>query len=170
MILTGPKIENEVENEAITIFPFSRNMVNPNSYNYRLDRDILVPKDEIIDPKYPMQYDRIEIPEEGYVLRPNKFYLANTFEVIGSRKYTTTLIGRSSVGRLGLFLQITADLGHIGTAHKWTLELHVVQPLIVYFRMRIGQVAFWTNEGEVDLYDGDYKSFSEPTISKFYKE
>ena len=59
----------------------------------------------------------------------------------------TSLIGRSSVGRLGLFLQITADLGHLGKAHCWTLELKVVQSLIVYPHMKIGQVSFWQVTG-----------------------
>lgn len=170
MILTGPKIKEEVKNKNITIDPFCENLVNPNSYNYRLDKTILVPSNEIINPKSPLQYTTVEIPKEGYLLEPNKFYLANTVETIGSDVYTTILIGRSSIGRLGLFLQITADLGHIGTSHKWTLELHVVQPLIVYYNMKIGQVSFWKNYGDVDLYSGEYKQHSTPKISKLYNE
>jgi len=170
MILSGPKIDEEVNNGNITIFPFCEYLLNPNSYNYRLDKTVLVPQDSIIDPKEAMKYTTVEIPEEGYILRPDKFYLANTLEIIGSKKYTTTLIGRSSIGRLGLFLQITADLGHIGTSHKWTLELHCVQPLVIYFNMKIGQVAFWENDGKIkNLYSGEYGKCSLPTISKIYK-
>ena len=72
----------------------------------------------------------------------------------------TSLIGRSSVGRLGLFLQITADLGQLGAKHSWTLELKVVQPLIVYPMMKIGQVSFWVPEGEFSDYDGKYAKYS----------
>jgi dCTP deaminase len=170
MILTGRKIREGVEDGDISISPFDSTLINPNSYNYRLDKNILVAKPGVIDPRLPLAFERREIGESGFLLEPNNLYLANTYEDIGSRRYTTTLIGRSSLGRLGLFLQITADLGHIGTGHKWTLELHVVQPLIVYFRMRIGQVAFWENIGEVEPYDGDYKRFSLPQPSKIYQE
>ena len=90
---------------------------------------------------------KIIIPPEGYVLQPGIIYLGHTYESIGSNTYVPSLIGRSSLGRLGLFLQITADLGNIGTGHKWTLELKVVQPLRVYPKMRIGQVSFWQAEG-----------------------
>ena len=81
------------------------------------------------------------------------------------------LIGRSSVGRLGLFLQITAPLGHIGTCHNWTLELKVVQPLIVYPKMKIGQVSFWYVTGDNKTnYEGKYWKYSGPHISEIYNE
>ena len=114
----------------------------------------------------------ITLDDNGYVLQPNKLYLANTYEQIGSSKFVTPLIGRSSVGRLGLFLQITAPLGHVGTNHKWTLELNVVQPLKIYPLMKIGQVTFWRTKGRKTLTYcmGEYKKYQTPQISKFYKE
>ena len=66
------------------------------------------------------------------------------------------------MGRLGLFLQLSADLGHIGAVHCWTLELTVVQPVRVYPGMRIGQVSFWVPEGDRVLYGGTYGRISEP--------
>ncbi|OJH35768.1 dCTP deaminase domain-containing protein [Cystobacter ferrugineus] len=52
-------------------------------------------------------------PPEGFLLQPGRVYLGSTQEVIGTDTYVPSLIGRSSLGRLGLFLQITADLGHL---------------------------------------------------------
>lgn len=80
------------------------------------------------------------------------------------------LIGKTSLGRLGLFLQITADLGNLGAKHKWTLELKAVQPVKIYPMMRIGQVSFWKVQGEKTLYSGKYDKFSIAKSSEIYKE
>jgi dCTP deaminase len=146
VILTGLEIEAEAARGHIQIEPFRKSLVNPNSYNYRLGDELLV-MPGAIDVRTRPKTHKIKIPEEGYILQPRTIYLGHTYESIGSDVYVPSLIGRSSLGRLGLFLQITADLGHIGTYHKWTLELKVVQPLRVYPKMRIGQVSFWKPKG-----------------------
>jgi dCTP deaminase len=158
MILTGAKIVKEVNANSITLDPFDITMVNPNSYNYRLGEDLLEIEYSTENVQQLPKQNGFKIPKNGYILQPNKLYLGVTHESIGSSKYVTSLIGRSSLGRLGLFLQITADLGHIGTHHKWTLELKVVQPLIIYPRMRIGQVSFWKPDGLEMLNGHQYKN------------
>ena len=171
MILTGKKIIEEVKKGNINIKPFDVNMVNPNSYNYKLGDTLYQVVDKVVDAKVSVHYKEIHLTDEGFVLLPNTLYLASTYECIGSQKYAITLIGRSSVGRLGLFLQVSAPLGHIGTNHSWTLELKVVQPLRVYPKMKIGQVSFWCVQGNKDLeYYSDYWNYSKPEISKIYKE
>ena len=170
MILSGLKIKEEVLNGNITINPFNDSLLNPNSYNYRLGEELLLIENEVIDPKKKCKYKKIKLTKEGYLLEPNKLYLASTIEVIGSDKYVTQLIGRSSIGRLGLFLQITAPLGHVGCKHSWTLELKCVQPLRVYPNMKIGQVTFWCIDGEYNKYNGNYTNYSYPHISEFYRE
>ena len=151
MILSGNKIKEEVKNGNINIEPFDENMLNPNSYNYHLGDTILEIEDEVIDPYVKCVTKKIKLTEKGYLIKPNKLYLASTKEKIGSSKYVTQLIGRSSIGRLGLFLQVTAPLGHVGCNHCWTLELRSVMPLIIYPNMRIGQVTFWKLDGKKDL-------------------
>lgn len=171
MILTGSKIISEVKAGNIEISPFHEEMVNPNSYNYRLSEVLYKITDDVVDAKKPISYERIIIPEEGYCLQPGTLYLGSTYERVGSKIYSMQLIGRSSVGRLGLFLQITAPLGHVGTNHNWTLELKVVQPLMVYPKMKIGQISFWCVSGENDTeYEGKYWKYSEPHISEMYNE
>ena len=171
MILTNCEIAKQQKRGNINIYPFCKSLLNPNSYNYRLDCELLE-FDEILDAKIPNNPKKIILSENGYTLLPGKLYLANTFEKIGSKKFVTQLIGRSSLGRLGLFLQITAPLGHVGTNHKWTLELKVVQPLKVYPMMKIGQVTFWKIKGtkKLNYKDGEYKQFECAQVSKFYKE
>ena len=172
MILSGLKIKEEVINKKIFIKPFEEKLMNPNSYNYRLGYELLEIDDDIIDPKCETKYKKIKLTEEGYVLKPHKLYLGSTLEKIGSNTYVTQLIGRSSVGRLGLFLQVTAPLGHVGCNHHWTLELKSVQPLKVYPGMKIGQVTFWLIDGYIDktYKNGKYNNYSKPHISMFYKE
>ncbi|WP_217561580.1 deoxycytidine deaminase [Streptomyces sp. GbtcB6] len=161
MILTGQAITEAVHRGEITISPFDEAMVNPNSYNYRLGRTLKVPTVEVTDARLDTPCEEIEIPEGGYVLQPRTVYLSTTVEVIGSPLYVPSLIGRSSVGRLGLFLQISADLGQLGACHSWTLEIVAVQPLRVYAGMKIGQVSFWTHEGHRQPYQGYYGHISE---------
>lgn len=163
MILTGPQIARCVANGTITIDPFDPDSVNPNSYNYRLGDLLLASRDELFDAALTPTWEALEIPDEGFTLRAGRLYLASTLETIGSSEYVTSLMGRSSLGRLGLFLQVTADLGHIGAVHRWTLELHAVQPLRIYKGMRIGQVSFWESQGTARQYVGRYSDFSTPT-------
>lgn len=168
MILTGKQIEDEVSKGRITLEPFTEQLVNPNSYNYRLGPVLCEFSDEVIDPRHTPVLKQHIIPEEGFVLLPNKLYLGHTLEIIGSDEYVTSLIGRSSVGRLGLFLQITADLGQLGKAHQWTLELKVVQPLRVYAGIRIGQVSFWQPKGHISsTYDHGYTAHNQPFHNRY---
>ncbi|WP_375354040.1 dCTP deaminase [Paenibacillus enshidis] len=171
LILTGPEIERQVLNNRIHIRPFIKEHINPNSYNYRLGPKLLEITDDVIDPARKVSYNEISLNADGYVLMPKRLYLGSTVEEIGSDHYVTQLIGRSSVGRLGLFLQITASLGHIGSKHCWTLELKCVQPVKVYPDMKIGQVSFWNIEGEnSESYLGKYQNFNSPHVSEFFNE
>lgn len=171
MILTNLEIIKQVNKNNIQISPFSTNLLNPNSYNYRLNYELLE-FDTILDAKTKTNFKKIILSPNGYILQPGKLYLGSTYEKIGSTKFVTQLIGRSSVGRLGLFLQITAPLGHVGTYHNWTLELKVVQPLRIYPLMKIGQISFWKIKGNKKYthLNGSYKKYETAHISKFYKE
>lgn len=150
MILSGPEIRRARAAGEISIEPFDSSEVNPNSYNFRLGDDLKrLAADRAVD-------EFLLGTGEGFLLEPGYLYLATTLERIGSEKKVMTLLGRSSVGRLGIFLNATADLGHVGSVSNWTLELSVVQPVIVYAGMRIGQVAFWEATGPQRQYQGKY--------------
>ncbi|KAJ1683621.1 hypothetical protein LUZ63_021158 [Rhynchospora breviuscula] len=164
MILTGPEIERRVGEGSIVIDPFDPSLINPNSYNYKLGailRESTPPKTKS-GTENARAWVEHRIPGDGFVLMPKRYYLANTMEMIGSREFVPILIGRSSIGRLGMFLQISADLGHLGAVHKWTLEIVVVQPLRVYSGMRIGQVSFWRPSGDIAPYSGYFGTHSHP--------
>ncbi|MQY28792.1 dCTP deaminase [Nocardia aurantia] len=162
MILTREAIRQSVATGSIVIQPFDEELLNPNSYNYRLGRFLKISPRSVLDPLAAVEWDEIEIPEDGVLLEPGRLYLGHTMERIGSKSFVTSLIGRSSIGRLGVFLQISADLGHQGAIHSWTLELTAVQPTRVYAGMRIGQVSFWVPTGEPREYQGRYGSEAKP--------
>jgi dCTP deaminase len=161
MILTGLAIKSAVKSGDVVIQPFNETNINPNSYNYHLDGSLLV----LGDRGKPQR--KVSLLPEGYVLRPGKVYLGSTLERIGSDRYVTLLLGRSSVGRLGIFLNVTADLGHVGSCSHWTLELTVVQPVRVYPMMKIGQVSFWLTASKSPYrYHGLYHRDERPVANR----
>lgn len=170
MILTGPKIHEEVLNGSIIIDPFDPTQLNPNSYDFRLGSKLKVYKNLELDTKHENETETIELTESGIILYPNKLYLGHTSEKIGSEKYVPIIRGKSSTGRLGLFVHITADLIDIGYIGRFTLMLHAVQPLRVLPNMRIGQVTFWKVFGDIKLYEGKYQGSMEPAASQVFKD
>ena len=170
MILTGNEIKKQIRKNKITISPFDENGLNPNSYNVTLGEYLKVYEDEILDSKKGLKTKTIKIPDEGIILQPNKIYLGFTKEKIGSNFFVPTITGRSSSGRLGLFVQITADLVDIGFVGNLTFQLHCVQPLKIYPNMKIGQIMFWKTKGKINLYKGKYQNSIGPQESKIYKD
>lgn len=170
MILSGNKIKEEVINKRITIEPFDEAMLNPNSYNYELGTYLKVYEKEVLDSKKPNKTKIIEIPDEGLVLEPNKIYLGYTKEQIGSDYYVPIITGRSSTGRIGLFVQITSDLVDIGFKGNLTLQLSATQPVRVYKGMKIGQIYFHRIYGKPKLYSGKYQNSIGPRESEIYRD
>ncbi len=170
MILTGSEILKNYEEKKIIIDPFNRDQLNPNSYNFTLGNKLLVYNDYILDAKKDNPSRELEIPEEGLTLAPGTVYLGYTKEVIGSEYFVPVIRGRSSIGRLGLFINITADLIDIGAIGQLTLQLNAVQPVTIYPGMQIGQVTFWAVSGDISKYDGRYKNSKGPVASKMYQD
>jgi len=170
MILTGSKIANEVKNGRIVIRPFNESQLNPNSYNFTLGKTIKIYKNYILDPKVDNETEILEIPKAGLVLDPKRLYLGHIEEIMGSNYYVPIIRGRSSTGRLGLFVHITADLIDIGSINQWTLMMHAVQKIRVYPGMLIGQVTFWKVLGDIKLYSGKYQGSRGPASSQIYKD
>lgn len=164
MILTGSKINQSVREGNISISPFDQAELNPNSYNYRLGSELKMAYED----GSGVHFLNVGFPEAGLILQPGNLYLGQTAEKIGSSSYAMSLIGRSSLGRLGLFLQVSANLGHTGSNHQWTLELYACQPIKIYPNMRIGQVSFWTNIGEMKDYERYYSNFNSPQKSNTF--
>ena len=150
MILSGLEIKKQVENKNIIIEPFNEECINPNSYNLRLHNELLVYEDHVLDMKLPNKTKKIIIPEEGLILEPGKLYLGRTVEYTKTDKFVPMLEGRSSIGRLGLFIHVTAGFGDIGFSGFWTLEIHCIQPVKIYPGVEICQIYYHSIEGEYE--------------------
>ncbi|WP_099466592.1 dCTP deaminase [Konateibacter massiliensis] len=158
MILSGKEIIKHMGKEII-ISPFDTNKVNPNSYNLTLANELLIYEAEELDMKVPNKTKQIVIPEEGLLLQPNILYLGRTNEFTKTTKFVPMLEGRSSIGRLGLYIHVTAGFGDVGFAGYWTLEIHCIQPVRIYPDVEICQIYYHNIMGEYDLYDsGKYQN------------
>ena len=113
MILSGKEIVRHLGNE-IEIKPFDPSRVNPNSYNLTLSDELMVYDNYELDMKKKNVGTLIKIPKEGYLLEPNKLYLGRTHEFTRTECFVPMLEGRSSIGRLGLFIHVTAGFGDVG--------------------------------------------------------
>ena len=147
MILSGKEIAQEL-GSTITIEPYNPNQLNPNSYNLRLGNELLIYQNSVLDMKIENEFKIVTIPEEGFLLEPNKLYLGKTVEYVKTDKFIPMLEGRSSIGRLGMFIHITAGLGNVGMAGYWTLEIVTVQPLIIYPNVEVCQMFFHRINGD----------------------
>jgi len=168
MILTGNEIKKQLETKII-IDPFNERLLNPNSYNLRLHNKLLIYNEKILDMKKENKTKRVTIPEEGFILEPNRLYLARTIEYIKTDYYVPMLEGRSSIGRLGIFVHISSSLGNIGSYGYWTLEIACIQPVRIYANIPICQIFFTVIKGEPYPYKTKYEG-SDIEPSKLYTE
>jgi dCTP deaminase len=114
---------------------------------------------------------RIEIPEQGMVLKPYQLYLGRTVERTETRNLVPMIEGRSSVGRLGLFVHVTAGFGDVGFCGYWTLEMFAVQPIRIYPNLPICQIFYHEIVGPIQEYCSDkYQNNTGIQPSLFYRE
>lgn len=139
MILTGKEIQKRIGND-IVITPYSEKQLNPNSYNLRLHEELLVYTELPLDMKKPNPAEKLVIPESGLLLKPGILYLGRTLESTETHNLVPMLEGRSSIGRLGMLVHVTAGFGDVGFKGFWTLEISVIQPLIVYPGVEVCQI------------------------------
>lgn len=170
MILSGKEIKKKLGKE-IVIEPYNEKQLNPNSYNLRLHNELLVYDEAILDMKKENKVKKLIIPEEGLVLETGKLYLGRTIEFTGTDNYVPMLEGRSSIGRLGLFIHVTAGFGDVGFQGFWTLEIFCVQPIKIYAGVEICQIYYHSIEGDYDEYiSGKYQNNQGVQPSLLYKD
>ena len=170
MILSGKEIAQHM-GEDIFIEPFDPRRLNPNSYNLTLHNELLVYENRLLDMKMENPVEQLTIPEEGLVLQPDRLYLGRTQEFTRTENFVPMLEGRSSVGRLGLFIHVTAGFGDVGFAGYWTLEIFCVQPIRIYPNVEICQIYYHDIHGDYDLYQsGKYQNNTGIQPSLLYKD
>ncbi len=171
MILSGKEIERQL-GKRIHIEPFNQDQLNPNSYNLRLHNELLVYRNRALDMRKENLSEQIVIPPAGLELEPNRLYLGRTVEFTSTDGYVPMLEGRSSIGRLGLFVHITAGFGDVGFRGFWTLEIFCIQPIRIYAGVQICQVYYHTIEGDYENYSrkGKYQNNTGIQHSMLFRE
>ncbi len=170
MILSGKEIHKHIGGK-IVIEPFDEKKLNPNSYNLTLADELLVYDQPVLDMKRPNPTSHLTIPEEGMVLQPHRLYLGRTEEYTRTEGYVPMLEGRSSTGRLGLFIHVTAGFGDVGFAGYWTLEIFCVQPIRIYPHVEICQIYYHDIDGEYEPYrSGKYQHNTGIQPSLMYRD
>jgi dCTP deaminase len=151
MILSDQRILEEMEKATIVIQPYDRNCLGSNSYDVHLGAHLATYESYELDAKKHNTITHFEIPDEGIVLQPDKFYLGVTDEYTETHAHVPFLEGKSSTGRLGIDIHATAGKGDVGFCGNWTLEISVKQPVRVYKGMPIGQLIYFPVEGEIEV-------------------
>jgi len=170
MILSGDEIQTRIGSD-IVIDPFDPSKLNPNSYNLTLHNELMVYEEVVLDMRQANRVRRMTIPEDGLVLSPNQLYLGRTAEFTETHRLVPMIEGRSSIGRLGLFVHVTAGFGDVGFKGNWTLEMFAVQPVRIYPGVSICQIFFHELCGNVQEYCSDkYQNAKDIQPSLLYKE
>lgn len=154
MILSGKEIIKQ-NGAGLTITPFDKRRVNPNSYNLTLSDELMIYHNSVLDMAKEQRGRMVHIPEAGYILTPGKLYLGRTVEYTETPAFVPMLEGRSSIGRLGVSIHITAGFGDVGFRGYWTLELSCVQPVRIYAGIEIAQIYYHTIAGNFEPYSSD---------------
>ncbi len=170
MILSGLEIKSRL-NKEIFIEPFNEKQLNPNSYNLKLYNELLLYTEDILDVKKENSFRIITIPDEGMILEPNRLYLGRTYEKTKTSNLVPMIEGRSSIGRLGLFVHITAGFGDVGFNGYWTLEMFCIQPIKIYPFIEICQIYFHEITQPFEVYKSNkYQNNNGIQPSLLYKD
>ncbi len=170
MILTGNEIEKRLGKD-ITIEPFQKRLINPNSYNLRLHEELLVYSSDTLFMNQENPTQKIIIPKDGLIMEAGRLYLGRTIEYTETHNLVPMLEGRSSIGRLGMSVHITAGFGDVGFCGYWTLEIHALAPIKIYAGIAVCQIFYHTLRGDITEYDsGKYQKNKGIQSSLLYKD
>lgn len=183
-ILTGPQILKMMEEGHIQIDPFDPAHVGPNSVDLHLGDDLFVYgrsddlhglRAEVGIPSNPRPLDPkllpplVHVPKMSdgrWLLSPGHLYLGSTKEWTKTDNFVPVIDGRSSLGRLGVFAHITAGRGDDGFKGRWTVEIAVVEPVLLEPGGRYFQITYHSIVGPRKPYRGRYQGDDRPMGSK----
>ncbi len=175
MILCDRTITRLIEEGKLVVEPFEPKNVQCSSLDLRLGGEIAVyeANDEVIDVKLEIKGIKREKVEDFFIIKPKEFVLATTLEYLKLPEDVTAFVeGRSSLGRLGLFIE-NAGWVDAGFEGQITLELYNAnsRPIKLYKGMRICQLVFAKlDEKPEKVYGGKYKGQRGVTPSRIFMD
>lgn len=172
MILSDKTILQMLQTKELTITPLAPGQVQPASVDIRLGSTFSIVEDSptgVITMDKEIQYKTIQ--SDTYTLLPNQFVLATTMEYFELPDNLTAFVeGRSSLGRMGLFIQ-NAGWVDPGFRGEITLELYNANRCAIELRAgrRVGQLVFAEmDEAALNPYHGKYQGQRGATGSRVF--
>lgn len=172
MILSDKTIRTLLSSGGLSIAPLEDSQIQPASVDIRLGNSFSFlknPGTEPVSMAGALEYTTLSSTE--YVLGPGQFILATTMEYFKLPDNMTAFVeGRSSIGRLGLFIQ-NAGWVDPGFEGEITLELFNAShtPIILETGRRVGQLVFAQLDRDAENpYRGKYQGQKGATGSRIY--
>ncbi len=172
MILSDKTIRRMLDEQTLSISPIQEDQIQPASVDIRLGNTFSIVEDSsagIITMDKNIQYKTIET--DTYLLLPGQFVLATTMEYVSLPDDLTAFVeGRSSLGRMGLFIQ-NAGWVDPGFEGEITLELFNANRCAIQLQSgrRVGQLVFAKmDDVAMNPYRGKYQGQRGATGSRIY--
>ncbi len=175
MILSDTSIKKLIKDKKIVIKNLGAEAIQPSSIDLTLDKSALLLKywttKGILDFNTKLDYEKIS--GKTFIIPPHSFILATTKEYISLPKNISGFVeGRSSVGRMGLFIQNAAVVGP-GFKGKLTLELYNanILPIRLEAGRRVCQlILFKMDKASKKGYTGKYQNQNTTESTKIFLE
>jgi len=165
MILSDRDIDQIIKSgKAFLVNPYNEEMLQPNSYDCVLGGELKTLNGKSID-----------LTQDSYNLKPMEFILGSTeekvnipFDICGH------VDGKSSIGRLGVFVHVSSGFIDSGFSGNITLEIFNCsnKEFELYHGMPICQIIFETLTSPVEIPYGrrdNHYQFSEGTVLSKYE-
>jgi len=163
-----------LEEGSLTITPLEPGQIQPASVDIRLSNTFSIVEDSstgIISMERKIDYKTMET--DTYILLPGQFVLATTMEYFALPDDLTAVVeGRSSLGRMGLFIQ-NAGWVDPGFCGEITLELYNANRCAIELKAgrRVGQLVFAKMDAHaLHPYHGKYQGQKGATGSRVYMD
>lgn len=172
MILSDKTLSKMIQEKALIAEPLELTQIQPASIDIRLGDTFSVVEDNssgIIKMDSKTEYKTIKT--DTYILLPGQFVLATTMEYFELPDDLTAFVeGRSSLGRMGLFIQ-NAGWVDPGFKGEITLELFNANRCAIELKSgrRVGQLVFAKMDfPALNPYSGKYQGQRGATGSRVY--
>lgn len=172
MILSDKTLLRMLAEKSLIIEPLEKEQIQSASVDIRLGNTFSIVEDSsigIINLEKEIKYKTIT--SDTYILLPNQFVLATTMEYFDLPNDLTAFVeGRSSLGRMGLFIQ-NAGWVDPGFKGEITLELYNANRCAIELKAgrRVGQLVFAKmDDTALNPYSGKYQGQKGATGSRVF--
>lgn len=174
MILSDKTIKEMLREKSLTITPLTDSQIQPASIDIRLGNTFSIVDDipsGVITLDSEIKYKTLTT--DKYLILPGQFVLATTMEYFELPDDLTAFVeGRSSLGRMGLFIQ-NAGWVDPGFKGEITLELFNANRCAIELTAgrRVGQLVFAKMDSAAENpYDGKYQGQMGATGSRVFMD